>query len=136
MSDTEFSENDPSAYVYMRPQDRIISTAIDWLLPILHHARVRPEMFFQPIGPIAMVHWLHGLHTGLDFWGVTWNDDYRAPALERRGLERKASLNVEDLEARGLPPAEIVQQILSIEIEMWESHRDAIWREARRVSSP
>jgi hypothetical protein len=124
--------SDDETYLDMSPQDRIATAAIDWLLPILSHARTRPEMYFMPIGPTAAIHWLHGLHTGLSFWGVNWSDDHRAPAVERRGLERKASFNEDDLEMRGLPPGEIVHELLSIEVEMWQAHRDAIWQSARR----
>ena len=44
---------------------------IEWLLPVLFHARQRPEMYFSPIGHVAMLHWISGLYAGLDF--RRWN---------------------------------------------------------------
>lgn len=122
--------NEPKDWLnepYLSPHDRMTVMAAEWLLPILYHARLRPEMYFQPIGPMAVLHWAHGLYTGLSLWGVRENWEHRNAAVERRGLEaRTSSWNDDDLEKRGLTPAEVADELLMIEIERWEAHRAEI----------
>lgn len=108
------------------PHDRITVMAIEWLLPILYFARLRPEMYFRPIEPMSVIHWAGGLYTGLSLWGVTRESKHRDAAVERRGIEVRACWNEDDLEKPGLTPAEIVDELLAIEIESWEAHRSEI----------
>ena len=49
------------------------------------------------------------------------------PAVEWRGLRfRPAASEVEELQARGLSNEAIVDELLAIEIEMWQSIREGI----------
>mgnify|MGYP001438342243 CR=1 FL=1 len=122
MSETRDWLNEP----YLSPHDRSTVMAIEWLLPILYFARHRPDMYFRPIGPMAVIHWASGLYTGLSLWGVVEESKHRDAAVERRGLEARACWNEDDLEKRGLTPAEIADELLAIEIERWEAHRAEI----------
>ena len=97
---------------------------LDRLIEILRSARDRKRMYFMPVGPIAVVHWIHGLTTGCSLVGLEWSLPYRRLAVERRGLTFSAAGETHELEQRGRSPEEIVHELLSIEIEMWESHRD------------
>jgi hypothetical protein len=109
----------------MNNADKI--AAIDKYIEILTHARERPEMWFQPIGAIAVEHFLFGLRFGIREWGgVFWSTQDRKAALDSRGLEEKAAFETHDLEQRGLSPTEIVDELLAIEIENWQAHRDAL----------
>jgi hypothetical protein len=100
--------------------------AIDLLIEILSRARLRPEMYFNPIGPASFELWLNGLNTGVSIFGLAWKSDHRKAALAARGLELKAIGEADDLRQRGLSPSEVVDELLSIEIEMWQSHRSSI----------
>jgi hypothetical protein len=67
----------------MSEQSRI--SAVDRFLEIISSARERPEMYFDPIGPIALIHWLHGLRTGLYDWGGAWpSSEHREAPLAAR----------------------------------------------------
>ena len=92
------------------------------LIIILESARARKPMYFSPVEPIAVEHWLNGLRTGCSLAGLEWSPDYRRPALERRNLEETAAWEAEPLARRGLGPEAIVDELLAIEVEMW---RDA-----------
>jgi hypothetical protein len=101
--------------------------ALDRLLAILHNARRRKEMYFSPVAPVPVVHWLHGLRTGASFTGLEWSAEHFGSALARRGLKfLTIATEVEELRARGLSDEAIVDELLSIEIEMWESVRNGI----------
>jgi hypothetical protein len=77
--------------------------AIDRLIAILESARQRKAMYFQPVGPATVIHWLHGLRTGASFVGLEWSPEHRHLVVERRGLEfRVAAWESEELERRGL----------------------------------
>ena len=109
----------------MNNADKI--AAIDKYIEILTHARERPEMHFQPIDPVIVDHYLNALRTGIRVWGgVFWSPDHREPALHRRGLELTAMSEVPFFEQRGLSRAEIVDELLAIEIENWQAHRDGL----------
>jgi len=122
MSESKDWLNEP----YLSPNDRTTVMAAEWLLPIFYNARLRPEVYFRPIGPMAVIHWAHGLYTGLSLWGVKDGLKHRDAAVERRGLEVKACWNEDELEKRGLTPAEVADELLAIEIERWEAHRAEI----------
>ncbi len=101
--------------------------AVDRFLEIISSARERPHMYFDPIGPVALTHWLHGLRTGIYEWGgIFWPSDFRKGALDSRGLEELAAFECDQLENRGLSPREVVYELLSIEIEMWQSFRESL----------
>ncbi len=100
---------------------------LDRLIEILQSARDRKRMYFRPIGPVAVEHWIWGLRIGCTFVGLEWSHEHRRPALERRGLEyRMAAGETKQLRKRGLSPEAIVDELLSIEIEMWASHREQL----------
>ena len=68
---------------------------LDRLIEILQSARDRKRMYFRPIGPVAVEHWM-------------------------------AAGETKQLRKRGLSPEAIVDELLSIEIEMWASHREQL----------
>jgi hypothetical protein len=101
--------------------------AIDRLVEILSYARERPEMYFDPIEPSVVEDWLTGLRTGVSIFGLDWSTEHRQNALTPRGLELNATKSeASDLRVRGLSPLDIVKELLSIEIDMWKSHRSSI----------
>ena len=97
---------------------------LDRLIEILRSARDRKRMYFMPVGPIVVNHWIHGLHIGCSLVGLEWSLQYRQLAVERRALTFSARGATHEREQRGLASEEIVDELLSIEIEMWEAHRD------------
>jgi hypothetical protein len=90
------------------------------LVAILRSARRRKSMYFAPIEPRSVIDWLNGLRTGSTLAGLEWSAEDRRPALERRGLGLTARWEDEQLAARGLDPEAIVDELLAIEVEMWE----------------
>ncbi len=106
--------------------------AIDCLLESIQHFRARPEMYLDRVEPQALVNFLNGMHTGLQAIGLRWNVDHRIAAVERRGLESSsAKWETEALEGRGLSPAQVVDELLAIEYEMWQAHRVELTRNAK-----
>src|SRR4051812_43931396 len=96
-------------------------TVLAQLIEILASARRRKPMYFAPVEPTAVIHWLSGLRTGCALASLEWEPEHRRPALERRGLELRASWEDEQLRDRGLGPEAIIDELLAIEIEMWQS---------------
>ncbi len=102
--------------------------AYDQILEILHNAQLRKDMYFLPVGPIAVTHWIHGLRAGFSFAGLEWSADHRRTAVERRGLEfHIGASEVPQLRERGLTDQAIADELLAIEIEMWKSQRECQW---------
>ncbi len=83
-------------------------------------------MYFEPIEPNVMIHWLWGLRTGYKLFEVDCPSKYRNKALRLRDLEIMAKWEDEQLMARGFTPEQIVQELLNIEIEMWQAYRDQL----------
>ncbi len=100
--------------------------AIDRLLDSIANARLRPEMYFEPVDPAAVIHWLSGVRLGFQFFGLIWHPDYRRGALNRRGLEPRSAWEAEELASRGLSSKDIVSELLAIEFKMWQTHKAAI----------
>lgn len=101
--------------------------ALDRLLEILRSARERKKMYFSPIGPVAVGHWLHGLRTGFSFVGLEWPSKYRRSVVESRGWEYgDAAGEIPALERRGLSPEEVADELLAIEIDTWQFYRDQL----------
>lgn len=106
--------------------------AIDSLLETIQHFRARPEMYLDSVEPRAFVNFLNGMHTGLQAIGLRWSVDHRFAAVERRGLECSSTKwETEALEGRGLSPAQVVDELLAIEYEMWQAHRAELTRDAK-----
>lgn len=51
------------------------------LIEILESARDRKAMYFNPVEPQMVEHWLNGLHTGCALAGLEWSPEDRLPAL-------------------------------------------------------
>jgi hypothetical protein len=101
--------------------------AIGRIIDILARARLHPEMYFDPITPEVVIDFLSGLRIGLSVFGLEWCIDSRRTVLESRGLEfNSCNWENKELRERGLGPDQIVTEILSIEIEMWERYRSSI----------
>ncbi len=81
-------------------------------------------MYFDPISPVAVIYWLGGLRTGCWLFGLNWSLEHRRKTLLRRGLEFGAAWEDDQLVRRGLTPEEVVDELLAIEIEMWQSQRN------------
>lgn len=77
-------------------------------------------MYFTSIDPRSVINWLSGLRTGCTLAGLEWAPGDRRPALERRGLQLTAAWEVDQLAANGLDPDAIADELLAIEVEMWE----------------
>jgi hypothetical protein len=77
-------------------------------------------MFFTSIEPRSVIDWLSGLRTGCAIAGLEGLPENRRPALERRGLELTAAWEDDQLAARGISPEAIADELLVIEVEMWE----------------
>lgn len=100
---------------------------LDRLIRVLESARKRKNMYFDPVSPVAAIHWLNGLRTGVSFYGLDWSFVHRQRAVERLGLEYCAAAWEDgQLVRRGLTSEAVVDQLLAIEIEMWQSQRSRI----------
>src|SRR5262249_37383088 len=85
----------------------------------LRYARRRKEEVFRPVDPVAAVHWLHGLSDAVDWADLIFPREAHARAMVRRGLTE--GIAAEQLRERGLTPEQVVDEVLAIEIEAWES---------------
>src|SRR4051794_11822105 len=94
------------------------AAAVLEVIDVLESARSRKPMFFSPVEPNVLIHWLDGLHVGLMIFGLEWSLKHRRLVVERRGLEFQAKWETEQLEQRGLTPEEVVDEMLGIEIDM------------------
>jgi hypothetical protein len=102
----------------------IRDAALERLITVPESARQRKAMYFQPVAPVAVIHWLNGLRVGFAFAGLEWSQEYRRLAVERRGLKfRAAAWETQELQERGLCPEAVADELLAIEIEMWQSLR-------------
>ena len=109
-----------------RIPDIVTRAAYDRILEILQSTRSRKEMYFLPVSPVAAIHCIHGLQTGFSFAGLEWSPDHRRAAIQQRGLVfRVAATELDELRKRGLTDEAIVDELLAIEIDMWQSQRDA-----------
>ncbi len=97
-----------------------IAEPVRRLITILESARVRKPMYFRPVEPKVVEDWLSGLRVGCSLAGLEWSPEDRRPALERRGLESLAAWETEQLTGRGLGPEAVVDELLAIEVEMWQ----------------
>lgn len=97
-----------------------MSNAISQLIAVLQSARLRTKMYFQPVEPKAVENWISGLRAGCSIFGLDWSPEDRRPALTKRTLELLTTWETERLARRGLGPEEIVDELLAIEIEMWQ----------------
>jgi hypothetical protein len=91
------------------------------LLSHLRYARRRKADVFRPVDPVAAVHWLHGLSDAVDWADLIFPREALARAMARRGLAEGTA--AEQLAERGLTPEQVVDELLAIEIEAWESAR-------------
>jgi hypothetical protein len=99
--------------------------AIEWLIETIAHMRRRPSMYLDPIDPHQLETFLGGLRTGLQAFGLVWNSmNHRQAVVEARGIEYSAAQwETHELRSRGLSACEIVDELLAIELEMWQAHR-------------
>jgi hypothetical protein len=102
----------------------MVDATISRLIDILMSAEQRKAMYFDPVDPVSVIHWLSGLRAGCSLAGLEWRPDDRRPALERRGLELTATWEVDQLRNRGLGLEATVDELLAIEIEMWRDVSD------------
>jgi hypothetical protein len=94
---------------------------LDKLLSHLRYARRRKEEVFRPVDPVAAVHWLHGLSDAVDWADLIFPREAMARAMARRGLVEGTA--AKQLAEQGLTPEQVVDELLAIEIEAWESAR-------------
>lgn len=100
-----------------------MDAVLNQLIEVLESAQQRKSMYFSPISPESVNHWLHGLRVGLSFCGVEWSTELRRQVVERRGLEFTAAGEVEQLVQRGLTSEAVVDELLALEIDMWKLQR-------------
>lgn len=110
----------PPDDAYAARTAEVLATARERLLAILRSARGCKPMYFSSVEPRPVMDWLSGLRTGCMLVGLEWSPRLRLPALERRGLHLSGAWEDGQLAARGLGPEAIVDELLGIEIEMWE----------------
>jgi hypothetical protein len=109
----------------MRNQSAI--ETIDAVIATIYWAKQRPAMYFSPFTVGIVEHWLAGVRAGLANAGILWNPDFHRRPLALRGLELYASSEAPRLAARGMNEHQIAEELLSIEMEMWQEHRNAIF---------
>lgn len=89
------------------------------VIEVLESARSRTPMYFSPVEPNVVIHWLLGVRIGLMANGIDWSPDDRRAIVEARGLRFGASWEADQLADRGLSPEQVVDELLSIEVEQW-----------------
>ena len=91
-------------------------------IAVLRRARQQPEMYFSPLTPEAVQHWLHGFQTGLYVANVPWSPESLIAACERRGVTLYTTTNlIAELRKQGKSEDEVAMTLIDIAEEMWES---------------
>jgi len=99
-------------------RDEMLTQAIG----VLRRARQHPEMYFSPLTPEAVQHWLHGFQTGLLVANVPWSPESLIAACERRGVTLYATTNlIAELTKQGKSADEVAMTLIDIAEEMWGS---------------
>lgn len=98
----------------------MVSDPSSRLIACLESARKRPAMFFGAVAVEPAVHWLHGFETAaMSLLGIRDPHlEVRQAVLESRGWEFTARHPSSDMIERGLSPGEIIDELLSIEVEI------------------
>ena len=86
------------------------------LIECLEHARTRPAMYFGEVAVEPAVHFLNGLQFAETFWLGNLLETRLAVASER-GWPRTAMHPSQHMVERGFTPAEVIDELLIIEIE-------------------
>jgi hypothetical protein len=99
-------------------RDKMLTQA----LAVLRNVRQRPEMYFSPLSPETVEHWLHGFQTGLGVANLPWSPESLTSACERRGVTLYTTTNlIAELKKQGKSEDEVVLTLIDIAEEMWES---------------
>ena len=91
-------------------------------IAILRKARQTPEMYFRPMTPEAVEHWLYGFRVGLGVAGLDWSPEALRIACERRGVTLNATTDlIVELKKQGRSQEDVAMTLLDISEEMWQS---------------
>src|SRR5262245_521110 len=86
------------------------------LITLLEHMRLRPGMYFGEVAVEPATHFLNGWHLALSAWLGEGIAGRRAVEAER-GWPVTAHHPSHHMVERGLTPAEVIDELLVIEIE-------------------
>jgi hypothetical protein len=98
--------------------------AVDWLIRTITQVRERAHMYIYPLTPEVFQNWRNGLSAGLSFVAVSEEEGIRDSVLARRQLQHTGRHHiVQELTNRGMSAEKIVDELLVIEIEVWQEQR-------------
>jgi hypothetical protein len=93
------------------------------IVELLKQVRERPPVWIGGSSPESLLHFLHGVTAVASAFGVRV-DRYLGSAygqvITERGWEHSAAAPVDEMRERRLSDQEIVQELLTIEIETWK----------------
>lgn len=98
----------------------MVSDPTAQLITCLEAARKRPAMYFGAVAVEPAVHWLNGFQAAVySLLGVRDPHlDVRQAVVESRGWEFLARHPSSEMSERGLTPGEVIDELLSIEVEI------------------
>jgi hypothetical protein len=89
------------------------------LVATLEAVRARPAMYLGAVAVDAAVAWLHGFAAAVSaLYGREGELEARERVLISRGWSWSARLPSEEMVERGLVPADVVDELLSVECEV------------------
>jgi hypothetical protein len=93
------------------------------VVELLREVRRRPPAWLGGYSPESLLHFLHGVTAVAGAFGLRV-DRYLGSAygqvITERGWEHVAVAPVDEMRERGLSDPEVVQELLTIEIETWK----------------
>jgi hypothetical protein len=93
------------------------------VVELLREVRRRPPVWLGGYSPDSLIHFLHGVNAAVGVFGLRV-DRYLGSSygqvITERGWEHLAVAPVDEMRERGLSDQEIVQELLTIEIETWK----------------
>ncbi len=107
---------------------------IERIIADLELVKIRPGMYIGWTakypngrdGVDALVAWLSGFWSACYVLGYTRSNDINRAVLAKHGYERKATGVWERMRERGMPPEDIIQNVLQIEIDEWKMRLEQI----------
>jgi hypothetical protein len=92
------------------------SKQVDRLIECLENARTRPAMYFGEVDVGAAMHFLNGVGLAIFVW-LGEDHEIRNQVIAARGWHRNAMHPSGEMIERGLTPAQVIDEMLVIEIE-------------------
>jgi len=91
---------------------------VDQLIEYLQAFQKRKGMYVQPVTVKTVEAFLAGFRTGCHAFGIEINGELELAAQEPRGWKPRAVSPIPQMEAKGMSDAEIMDELIEIEMDV------------------